>query len=614
MSPEARRLALRSLILAGILLSPALGQNRAQAQQPQPQKQRPAQAQQGQTQAQSPATRRAAATAPFEVGLSPAGNYLAALIAGAERDTLAAATYFRESLRFDPRNRELTERAFVASLSNGDMREAVDLATRITRVEPRNSLAQMVLATRSLKARQWPQAREELSRAGGGRQRDLTALVVTAWAQVGAGDVKGGLQLLERLNDERFSLFRHFHAGLMLDMSGQSAEALKRLKAAYDIDNTSLRVVDAYARALSRRGDRDEAKRVYQAFDRLLPRHPMIVDAMSRLDKGQTLEPLIRSPLAGAAEVYFGLGLIGSQQNDALVAMVYLRLALYLAPEHGLAVVTLGDIYERVKQYERALDAYDLIVDTSPLYGSAEVQTGMILEGMGRSEEAMRHLEALVARQPRDIDALSALGNVQRARKLYKESAETYSRVIAQVPEPKRGDWTLFYFRGIAYERSKQWPKAEADFKQALELFPDQPLVLNYLGYSWVDQGINLADGEKLLRRAVDLRPEDGYIIDSLGWVHYRLGRYEEAVRELERAVDLRPGDPVINDHLGDAYWRVGRKLEAYFQWNHARDLNPEPEDLERILKKIEHGLTDDPKPATAGSGNAAPEGAKNGG
>ena len=158
---------------------------------------------------------------------------------------------------------------------------------------------------------------------------------------------------------------------------------------------------------------------------------------------------------------------------------------------------------------------------------------------------------------------------------------------------PDRSHWTLFYFRGISFERSKQWPRAEADFKKALELFPDQPLVLNYLGYSWVDKGINLDEAFKMLRRAVDLKPTDGYIVDSLGWAHYKLGHYDEALRELEKAIELKPADPVVNDHLGDAYWRNNRKVEAGFQWNHARDMNPEADDLPNILKKIETGLPD---------------------
>jgi tetratricopeptide (TPR) repeat protein len=289
--------------------------------------------------------------------------------------------------------------------------------------------------------------------------------------------------------------------------------------------------------------------------------------------------------------------------------MIYLRMSLFLEGENGLAIVTLADIFERLKQYDRALDVYDLVSARSPLHANAQIQSGLILEAMGRSDDALKQMQGIVAEEPKDIEALTALGNLQRARKDYAESAKTYSRVIDQLSAPGRGDWTLFYFRGISHERSKQWPLAEADFKKALELFPDQPLVLNYLGYSWVDQDVNLEEGLRLLRRAVQLRPDDGYIIDSLGWAHFRMGRFEEALRELERAIELKPGDPVINDHLGDVYWRVGRKLEAHFQWNHARDLKPEPEDLERILKKIESGLEDAPKPASAEA-----EARKNGG
>jgi Flp pilus assembly protein TadD len=177
--------------------------------------------------------------------------------------------------------------------------------------------------------------------------------------------------------------------------------------------------------------------------------------------------------------------------------------------------------------------------------------------------------------------------------------------------KPEKVEWPLYYFRGISYERDKQWPKAVADFKKALALYPDQPLVLNYLGYSWVDRGENLDEAFKMLHQAVEARPSDGYIVDSLGWAYYKLGKYDEAVKELERAIDLKPGDPTINDHLGDAYWRIGRKLEAHFQWNHARDLGPEPDDKQKILEKIAHGLPDVPKPvsadATKGESNDKP-------
>ena len=547
--------------------------------------------------------------APFEVSTSPAGNYLAALIAGADRDTLAASTFFREALRFDPRNSELTERAFIASLSNGNMRESFALADRVLRSDPKNGLAWLVLATRSIQSRQWQAAREALNKSGGGRQRDVTAILLNAWTFAGQGDARRAVETLDRIKDDRFASFRDYHAGLIYDLAGNGVEAGKRLKAAYEGEKTSLRVVDAYGRFLARQGQREEAKQVYLAFDRLLPRHPIVRAALSALDANKPLEPMVRSAGGGAAEVFYGLGAVGGQQNDSLAAMIYLRMSLYLQSDNGLAIVTLADIFERLKQYERALDVYELVPDTSPLHANAEIQAGLILDAMGRSDDALKQLDSIVAEAPTDIEALTTLGNLQRTRKDYVASAKTYTRVLEQVGPPTRGDWTLCFFRGIDYERSTQWPLAEADFKKALELFPDQPLVLNYLGYSWVDQGINLDEGLRLLRRAVSLRPDDGYVIDSLGWAHFRMGRFDEALRELERAIELKPGDPVINDHLGDAYWRVGRKLEAHFQWNHARDLKPEPEDLDRILKKIESGLEDEPNPASADV-----DGKKNGG
>jgi len=386
---------------------------------------------------------------------------------------------------------------------------------------------------------------------------------------------------------------------LIAAVGGRSREGARRLRAAYDSANGTLRIVDALARLESRRGRRTEALKIYRAFDESLPRHPIVTNAIGRLEAGERLAPMVANAAEGAAEVLYGLGAAGVRQGDELAAIVYLRLALHLAPDHGLAIISLGDLYEQIKQGERALEVYDSMPAKSPLRVSAELQISSVLESLERKDEAQEHLERLMKRAPDDPEVVLALANLQRSRKLFAQAAETYTQALGLLERTGRADWTTYYFRGISYERSKRWPLAEADFKKALELYPDQPLVLNYLGYSWVDKGVNLEKAFKMLRRAVDLRPEDGYIVDSLGWAYYKLGRYEDAVRELERAIELKPADPVINDHLGDAYWKVGRKLEARFQWNHARDLNPEPEELPKILRKIEFGLEQNgPRPA----------------
>jgi Flp pilus assembly protein TadD len=221
------------------------------------------------------------------------------------------------------------------------------------------------------------------------------------------------------------------------------------------------------------------------------------------------------------------------------------------------------------------------------------------LDSLDKTDEAKKELQKLIAERPSDTEAIISLGNVLRGRKQYGECADVYSKAIAAIPQPAKVNWIVFYFRGICLERAKQWDKAEADLKKALELYPDQPHVLNYLGYSWIDQGRNLDEGMRMIRRAVEQRPDDGYIVDSLGWAYYRIGNYVEAVKHLERAVELRPEDPTINDHLGDAYWRVGRNLEAQFQWQHARDLKPDPEDLPKIEQKLKAGLPEE-TPSTA--------------
>jgi len=537
---------------------------------------------------------RAVAT-PFEVGASPAGNYLAALSAASQRDTLAAATYFREVLRFDPRNPALIERAFIASIANGDMPQAMTLAERLVRIDPKNGLANLALGVRAIKTRQFASARTYLAKGGGFRQGEITSILLSAWAFAGAGEYGRALETTDKLTDRRLSLFRDYHAGLIADVGKRPQEAARRMKAAYDVENGTLRLVDAYARIESKQGRKDEALRAYRAFDEQLPRHPVIAQAMQQINAGKTLDSVVSNATEGAAEVLYGLASAGGGQGgDELAAIIYLRLALWLEPNHALAIISLGDAYERIKQDARAIDVFESMPANSPLRSSADLQIAFVLEKLDRKDEALEHLNAIVKDQPNDPDALIALANLQRSRKLYTEAAQSYSRALDTSAERGKSDWTIYYYRAVSYERSKQWPLAEADFRRALEAVPENPVVLNYLGYSWVDQGTNLDEAFRMLKRAVELRPRDGYIVDSLGWAYYRLGKYDDAVRELERAIELKPSDPVINDHLGDAYWKVGRRLEAQFQWNHARDLGPEPEEMPKILRKIEKGMDED--------------------
>lgn len=550
----------------------------------------------------------------YEPAESLEGNFLSAYIAGAARDTTAAATFYREAVRADPRNAELVERAFISLLADGALPDAFRTAEKLVARDPTNGLANLTLGVRQIKASQWAAARQNFSRSGRGAATDLTATLLTAWSYAGAGDGKRALETVGKLRGERYyNTFRDYHAGLIAAVIGDNNEAEARLKAAYDGDRNTLRIVDAYARQEASMGHTDVAIQAYTEFDQLSPRHPLVRDALDKLKAGKPLGKLVTTAQDGAAEVLYGLGSAGSTQGDELPAVIYLRLALYLSPDHALARLTLADTLDRMKQPERANEAYAQIPANSPLKLNSDIQIGLNLEQMGKSDEALAQLTAAEKAHPDDIDVITALGNVQRARKQYDEAAASYTRAIDLIGNrPLSNYWTTFYFRGVAYERAKQWPKAEADLKKALSLVPDsQPAakaqVLNYLGYSWVDQNMNIDEAFKLLQQAADSAPRDGMIVDSLGWAYYRLGRWDDAVRELEKAVELKPGDPTINDHLGDAYWRAGRRLEGKFQWQHAKDLNPEPDDLAKINEKLKDGLPETSKPTATAENPPAP-------
>jgi tetratricopeptide (TPR) repeat protein len=492
-----------------------------------------------------------AIAAPTEQELlhdNPAGNYLAARHAGTERDSAAAAAYYLNVLKADPKNPDLLGRAFLSVLTGGDVDQAGKLADRLLQVDRTDRIARLVVGVRALK------------------------LSGPDW----------------------YSIFKDLHAGLILDLANNKKEAGKRYERAYKVDPTAVRMVEAYGRYLARGGNKADALKVYGDFNKVLPDHPLIVQEMKAVNGGDKLPLLVDSPQAGAAEALYGLGASIGRRGGEDLALIYLQLALYLEPSHVMALLSLADLYESLKKPDLAIKVYERVPPASPLSRNAEIQLAGDLDQLDRADEAKKRLEHVIAEHPKDTEAILALGNIQRGRKEFAACADSYGKAIDTIAKPDKSNWVVFYFRGICYERSHQWPSAEADMKKALELFPEQPLVLNYLGYSWVDQGVHLDDGMDMIRRAVEQRPDDGYIVDSLGWAYFRTGNYDDAVKNLERAVELKPDDPTINDHLGDAYWRVGRTLEAHYQWTQAKDLGPDKDDLPKIEAKIKDGLPDD--------------------
>jgi len=539
------------------------------------------------------------------------GNYLAGRFAVSQRDNAAAAEFYRDAMRKDPTDPSILERAFVLELATANMEGAERLAAQLVQLEPGHRLARLTLGVEDLRGRQYASARRHFSEDGGnGPIADLTQAMMTAWSHQGAGDLAAALASLKTLDSaEWMGIYRVFNSALVADLSGDMKTAGEFYAEAYRLDNSVLRVAESYARFLARTGKPEEALTVLDAYEKVSEDHPHITAVRADIAAGRVPDPIVKNTAGGAAESLYEIGALLAREGGEDHAVVYLQLALYLNPRATMAILTLADVYERQQNHALAAEAYSLTPETSPLYRSAQIQRAHNLNALDRLEDAQAILNGLIEKKPDDIGAMRALGDILRGREQFEEAAAFYTKAITALGAVTEADWALFYYRGICFERTKRWDQAEVDFKRALELKPDQPFVLNYLGYSWIDQGQNLDQAMDMIRKAVELRPDDGYIVDSLGWAYYRLGDYESATRELERAVELRPEDPVINDHLGDAYWHAGRKLEARFQWSHARDLEPEPDDLVKIEEKLKAGLPDE-----STDRSAAGTGQKNGG
>jgi tetratricopeptide (TPR) repeat protein len=525
-------------------------------------------------------------------GQSVTGAYLAGTQALFDLRTRDAARYLRDALANDWENPQIVERAFIAFAANGDIEESATTARRLLEFAPNNDLARLVIATVAIKERRYDDAIEELKDSRNESFAGITGGILRAWAYAGAGRRDEADKLLDSIGESGLEDFLVFHRALIADVAGDSAEALETAKRAWENDPLVARIVEAYARMLGNAGRFDEATEVIRKFENEGLSHPLVAVVKESIEAKRRPGPFAPSVQAGAAEMFHGVGVALARDGSADVALVFLRLGHYLDRSADVIALVIGQLLDRAGEHEAANAVYDGIPATSPLKPTAVVRVAENLDSMGDRDEALRRLSNIVKANPEDLEALSVLGDLQRTAQRYAEAAETYTAALALTPGDQPADWRFYYVRGIAYERNKEWPKAEADFKKALELRPNQPQVLNYLGYSWVDQGVNLEPALEMIEKAVEQAPNDGYIVDSLGWAFYRLGRFDEAVQALEKAVRLRPNDPEINDHLGDAYWRADRRLEARFQWSIAAYVDEEDGSVKaRAQAKLARGL-----------------------
>lgn len=529
-------------------------------------------------------------------GSGNAGTYLAGLHAGFQSDFAKAAEYYTRALTLDAQNTSLMEKALTAQVSLGHFDRAVPIMRRIQGVEFDSPLANIVQLTEWMAEEDYTAAADNF--ASGFSMGGLLDGLVQPWVALGEGrmaDALAGFDDLAQQPGLRNIAF--YHKALALASAGDFGGADDILSGrAEGVLSVPRRGIVAHIQILSQlERNSDALTLIERAFG---GNPPPVFDAMvDPLTAGDAVPfDIAATPRAGMAEAFYSVGQALLGETADTLTLLYTRTASELDPSHVDALLMTATILENEEQYDLATGVYDLVPTTHPAYLNAEFGRADALRFSGRTDAAIEVLRNLSKTYPDRVQVQEALGDVLRREEKWVDANAAYDKAVALLEEPRANDWRIFFARGIVLERQEEWAAAEADFRQALVLSPNQPAVLNYLGYSLVEQQVKLDEALTMIETAVRARPDDGYIIDSLGWVLFRLGRYEEAVQPMERAVELMAVDPVINDHLGDVYWAVGRKLEAAFQWRRALsfvdygassdEVNPD-----RMRRKLDVGL-----------------------
>ena len=520
-----------------------------------------------------------------------AGAYLAARSAGLASDYEAAARYYTRALIDDRANPVLLESTVNAYVGLGDVDRAVPVARRLLEVGQTSQIANLVLVADGAQRGAWDGLLADLD--AGQSVGPLFDGLTRAWALVGAGRMGDALAAFDDVADNAgVEAFGLYHKALALAYVGdfEGADRILSGETGTEVRLTRRGVV-AFSTILSQTDQNEAALELIEAtFGTDLD--PALEALRDGLEAGEAMPfAAITQPSDGVAEVLFSIGAALSGEATPAYTLLYTRLALALRPDHIEAILLTAELLEDLERFALATEVYDTVPRDDPSFHAAELGRANALERAGNVEASIEVLRQLTESHGEIPAVHIALGDTLRRQERYAEATPSYDRAISLLGDPQQSHWVVHFARGITHEREDRWDQAEADFRKALELNPDQPQVLNYLGYSFVELQTNMDEALELIEKAVEGRPDSGYITDSLGWALYRLGRYDEAVVHMERAVELEPIDPIINDHLGDVYWAVGRHREAEFQWHRALSFEPEEEDAERIRRKLEVGL-----------------------
>lgn len=520
------------------------------------------------------------------------GGYLAGRHALSTKDFDAASTYLSRAIEDDIENPELLNGLISVQVSLGDIGAAKISSDNLDLLGVQTQLSNMVKIAIQLRNRDFDNAKQQIENEQG--INPLLDKIVTGWAFADQGNFEDAETIFDEIGKgSSLAQFSQMQKASMLAAYGRYESALNTIG---NLEKNSNRIsIDARALKVQLLLKLDNKEEATEYFSKIFGDGVNSDAANLRMQvedhpNAYSIEESL-SLEAGIAYAFYAIADILKDDADPNTALLYVRLAQYLNENSQKAILLAADLLEQMGQYDLAVAEYAKISPSSSYFLSSELgRVGALRDG-GKTEAALEVLYYL-SREFSDIGVVhNSLGDFLRREERYSEAKIAYDRAVDIYRENNNVSWVVLYARGITHERLQEWDKAESDFRNALTINPDQANVLNYLGYSLIDRGEKLDEAMTMIEKAVSLQPESGYIVDSLAWGLFKLGKYETAIPHMEKAAELMPVDPIVTDHLGDLYWAVGRQLEAKFQWRRALSFDPELKDATRIREKLRIGL-----------------------